>query len=79
MEAMRAHFERDAGTGGPWTGYNASLGRPLLDSRKFMEGEKAPAAKASVEDSVAPPADAATAKSSTAEAPALDLFSEQKA
>src|ERR1700686_104617 len=33
MEAMRAHFEREADLDGPWTSYNASLGRPLLDSR----------------------------------------------
>ena len=51
MEAMRAHFEREAELEGPWTSYNASLGRPLLDSRKFMQGEKAPAAKTSAEDS----------------------------
>ena len=40
MEAMRAHFEREAEQDGPWTSYNASLGRPLLDSRKFLQGEK---------------------------------------
>jgi hypothetical protein len=45
MEAMRAHFEREAELEGPWTSYNASLGRPLLDSRKFLQGEKAPAAE----------------------------------
>ncbi len=39
MEAMRAHFEREAELEGPWTSYNASLGRPLLDSRKFMQGK----------------------------------------
>jgi 3'-5' exoribonuclease len=37
MEAMRAHFEREAGSEGPWSGFNASLGRPLLNSRKFLE------------------------------------------
>jgi 3'-5' exoribonuclease len=37
MEAMRAHFDREAGLDGPWTGYNASLGRPLLNSTKFLE------------------------------------------
>src|SRR6202140_3938155 len=60
MEAMRAHFEREAEVEGPWTSYNASLGRPLLDSRKFMLGEKAPAAKPAVEEPAAasaPPAD----------------------
>jgi len=37
MEAMRAHFEREIGFDGPWTGYNPSLGRPLLNSGKFLE------------------------------------------
>ena len=35
MEAMRAHFEREADLEGEWTAYNPSLGRPLLDLRKF--------------------------------------------
>jgi 3'-5' exoribonuclease len=79
MEAMRAHFEREADLGGPWTGYNASLGRPLLDSRKFMAGEKAPAAKAGAEDSGSSTTAPATKDAPTPEASALDLFSEQKA
>jgi 3'-5' exoribonuclease len=74
MEAMRAHFEREAELEGPWTSYNASLGRPLLDSRKFMQGEKAPAAKTSAEQS-----SVQTATSAAPAAPVLDLFSEQKA
>ena len=37
MEAMRAHFERAAGLDDAWTGYNSSLGRPLLNSAKFLE------------------------------------------
>jgi 3'-5' exoribonuclease len=71
MEAMRAHFEREAELEGPWTSYNASLGRPLLDSRKFMHGDKTAAAKTSAEES--------GAQSATSAAPVLDLFSEQKA
>ncbi len=42
MEAMRAQFERDAVVDGAWTSFNASLGRPLLNSAKFLEGEKGP-------------------------------------
>jgi len=76
MEAMRAHFEREAEVEGPWTSYNASLGRPLLDSRKFMRGSTA--AKARAEDS-SPPAEPAAAEGATSTAPVLDLFSEQKA
>ncbi|HYL13274.1 MAG TPA: OB-fold nucleic acid binding domain-containing protein [Terriglobales bacterium] len=36
MESMRAHFEREAGQETPWTSYNGSLGRPLLNSGKFL-------------------------------------------
>jgi 3'-5' exoribonuclease len=36
MEAMRAHFQREADLDGPWSSYNASLGRPLLNSAKFL-------------------------------------------
>jgi 3'-5' exoribonuclease len=36
MESMRAHFEREAALDNPWTGYNASLGRPLLNTSKFL-------------------------------------------
>jgi 3'-5' exoribonuclease len=79
MEAMRAHFEREAELEGPWTSYNASLGRPLLDSTKFMQGEKAPAAQASAGDSGAQPATPAAPERPTSAAPVLDLFSEQKA
>jgi 3'-5' exoribonuclease len=37
MESMRAHFERQAPGDDAWAGFNASLGRPLLNSRKFLE------------------------------------------
>ena len=37
MEAMRAQFAREAELPGAWTSYNPSLGRPLLNSRKFLE------------------------------------------
>ncbi len=47
MEAMRAHFEREADLESPWTSYNASLGRPLLNSAKFL----APKAAVTSEDS----------------------------
>ena len=44
MESMRAHFEREAALESPWTSYNGSLGRPLLNTAKFL----APAPPASV-------------------------------
>jgi 3'-5' exoribonuclease len=37
MEAMRAHFERESQVDGPWTSYNPSMGRPLLNSAKFLQ------------------------------------------
>src|ERR1700722_1601656 len=80
MEAMRAHFEREAMVDGPWTSYNASLGRPLLDSRKFMEGEKPAVPKViPPEDAASPSAAASTAEHPTSAAPVVDLFTEQKA
>jgi 3'-5' exoribonuclease len=41
MEAMRAHFERESTLDGPWTSYNASLGRPLLNTEKFLAPKNA--------------------------------------
>jgi len=43
MEAMRVQLEREAALDNPWTGYNASLGRPLLNTEKFLAPKKAPA------------------------------------
>jgi len=40
MEAMRVQFERDSTLEGPWTSYNASLGRPLLNTEKFLNPKK---------------------------------------
>jgi 3'-5' exoribonuclease len=37
MESMRAQFEREADFDSPWTSYNPSLGRPLLNTKKFLE------------------------------------------
>ena len=36
MESMRAHLQREAGYEDEWTGYNPSLGRPLLNTGKFL-------------------------------------------
>jgi 3'-5' exoribonuclease len=43
MESMRAHFERELGSETPWSGYNPSLGRPLLNTTKFVEKKPATA------------------------------------
>ncbi len=37
MEGMRAQFERNRDSGDPWTGYNTSMARPLLNTAKFLE------------------------------------------
>jgi 3'-5' exoribonuclease len=56
MESMRAQFEREAGSESPWTGYNSSLSRPLLNSAKFLERKESVAATdASAHSSAAEP------------------------
>ncbi|HKW17438.1 MAG TPA: HD domain-containing protein [Terriglobales bacterium] len=53
MESMRAHFERESENESSWTSYNASLGRTLLNTAKFLKkNETAVAAAASVSDAV---------------------------
>jgi len=51
MEAMRAQFERDSTLESAWTSYNPSLGRPLLNTEKFL----APKKTAPVEEPVPEP------------------------
>jgi 3'-5' exoribonuclease len=63
MESMRAHFEREIGNDSSWTTYNASLGRTLLNTAKFLNKEK--------EEAVA--AAAAGASSENAETPAATV------
>jgi 3'-5' exoribonuclease len=45
MEAMRAQFEREADLDSSWTGYNPSLGRPLLNTAKMLAPKKAKTAE----------------------------------
>jgi 3'-5' exoribonuclease len=70
MEAMRAQFEREADMESPWTSYNASLGRPLLNSAKFL-APKAPAAPEDSSSSAEPESELETARESSEEAPIL--------
>ncbi|MGB9235724.1 MAG: OB-fold nucleic acid binding domain-containing protein [Terriglobales bacterium] len=79
MEAMRAHYARESETEGPWTTYNPSLGRPLLNSRKFMQGEKQDDAKTGADEKVDEPSAPAEPGKPNPPGPVLDLFSEQKA
>ena len=48
MESMRAHFEREAESDSSWTSYNASLGRTLLNTAKFLNPEEKSPVDASV-------------------------------
>ena len=63
MESMRAHLERESQFDEDWTGYNASLGRPLLNTRKFLAPKPPETTPASADGSVAQSAAAATAPS----------------
>ena len=58
MEAMRAHFERESEN--EWTGYNGSLQRPLLNTKKFLHPEKNDKSKAEPKDDLPKAAAAAS-------------------
>ncbi|MGC2447124.1 MAG: phosphohydrolase, partial [Candidatus Sulfotelmatobacter sp.] len=49
MEAMRAQFERESSLEGAWTSYNASLGRPLLNTEKFLNPKKSTSEESATE------------------------------
>ena len=67
MESMRAHLERESGYDDDWTGYNASLGRPLLNTRKFLSPKPpAPAPATGPDNSDSASQSAAAAASTTA-------------
>src|SRR5215467_11454548 len=53
MESMRAHFQREPGA--EWTTYNASLERPLLNSKRFLEKMKSGNGSAAAAEPDAPP------------------------
>jgi 3'-5' exoribonuclease len=67
MEAMRSHFEREAALDAPWTSYNASLGRLLLNTEKFLSPKKA----SSPENSAAPNNTESGASESAPKTPSL--------
>lgn len=66
MEAMRAQFERESSLDGPWTSYNSSLGRPLLNTEKFLAPKKS-----AQEDSAATRAEETDSINSADEIPTL--------
>jgi 3'-5' exoribonuclease len=53
MEAMRAQFERGGESEGAWTAYNPSLGRPLLNSAKFLAKRDRPESELAEEQALA--------------------------
>ena len=76
MEAMRAQFERDL-TSSEWTAYNPSLGRPLLNTAKFLAALTKPEAVASaapVEPKVEPPVESKAEPKAAAAASAGDAL-----
>lgn len=54
MESMRAHFERTADSDDAWSGYNASLGRPLLNTARFLESKPATPAAVQIKSGASP-------------------------
>jgi 3'-5' exoribonuclease len=75
MESMRAHFEREAENDSNWTTYNASLGRTLLNTAKFLRIEEpiAAAAAASSADNAVTVTNTGNGNASQAIEPALPL------
>ena len=68
MESMRAQFEREAELDSAWTSYNPSLGRPLLNTPKFLQKGLA---GAGVVETPRTPAPAVAASASPAEEPTV--------
>jgi 3'-5' exoribonuclease len=60
MEAMRAQFEREADLDSSWTGYNPSLGRPLLNTAKMLAPKKAKTAENSASPNGPEPSNSGT-------------------
>jgi 3'-5' exoribonuclease len=82
MEAMRAQFAREADADGVWTSYNASLGRPLFNSAKFLQAKEpepqAAAAAASADTASAQETGASPSEKVSQEVPIMNLLTEQK-
>jgi 3'-5' exoribonuclease len=72
MESMRAHFEREAENDSSWTSYNASLGRTLLNTAKFLKQDEKTAVAAATSG------DASEAPAAAEPADATLSFAEEK-
>ncbi|MGZ4827085.1 MAG: 3'-5' exoribonuclease YhaM family protein [Terriglobales bacterium] len=73
MESMRAHFEREAAVESPWTSYNPSLGRPLLDPGKFLRPKATQAKEADQEENAEPEVAVAAAAATESTPPGAPL------
>jgi len=72
MEAVRAHFEREAASDAAWTSYNASLARPLLNAEKFLAKKPEAVAPDTSADSPAKTAQPSSSLFSEPESPLND-------
>ena len=72
MESMRAHLQRESGHDEDWTSYNASLGRPLLNTRKFL------ASKPPAESAPAPASDSAPQSAAAPATPPIPVEAAKK-
>ena len=54
MESMRAQFAREAELESAWTSYNPSLARPLLNTKKFLDKDRAGTRSSEAVKSAAP-------------------------
>ncbi|HUO13811.1 MAG TPA: OB-fold nucleic acid binding domain-containing protein [Verrucomicrobiae bacterium] len=73
MEAMRAQFERESTLDGPWSSYNPSLGRPLLNTEKFLAAKKASTPENSASPTIAEQAAEPAAESDSADSEPVPL------
>ena len=73
MEAMRAHFEREQDLDSPWTSYNASLARPLINPKKFLAKKEVKEESPSGAPTESSRAEAAAAASSPEPSPVEQL------
>ena len=73
MESMRAHFEREAASDSPWTSYNPSLARPLLNSSRFLEKKERPSQPSPPEEEAIATSSLSGESAAAPRLPGLDL------
>lgn len=80
MESMRAHFERESENESSWTSYNASLGRTLLNTAKFLKKKEtaAVAAAAAASEAAVPTKVSSNGNEPQTAEPVLPLIHESR-